>query len=236
QWNQMDKFGHFFTTFLVSNVSSRMWNWAGVNHKKSVIYGAISAIAYQSVIEIQDGFSAEWGFSVGDMAANLLGATMFVAQELTWKEKRIRIKLSFFGHDFPEDVKPRYDQLFGTSFIERYLKDYNSQTYWISVNPSSFSPKSKFPRWLNIATGYSSDLMLGGTENTWTDDQGVYHDRTDLPRVRRFYLAPDIDFTRIPTKSKFLKTVFLLMGGIKLPAPTLEFNSQGKFRAHWIYF
>ena len=89
----MDKLGHVFTTFLVSNVSNKMWKWAGLSHKKSVIYGAIGGIAYQSIIEIQDGFSEEWGFSLADMGANLIGAAFFVAQELTWEEKRIRLKL-----------------------------------------------------------------------------------------------------------------------------------------------
>ena len=69
----MDKAGHIFSTFPISNISSQMWQWAGLSHKKSVIYGAISGIAYQSIIEIQDGFSEEWGFSVADMAANLPG-------------------------------------------------------------------------------------------------------------------------------------------------------------------
>lgn len=236
EWNQMDKVGHVFTTFQVSNISSKMWKWAGLSHRKSVIYGAISGLAYESIIEIQDAYSAEWGFSLADMGSNILGAAMFVAQELTWEEKRIRLKLSFANHDYPDEVEPRYEDLFGSSFIERYLKDYNSQTYWLSVNPRSFAPDSKFPAWLNIAAGYSSDLMLGGRENTWTDKQGVFFDRRDIPRTRRFYLSPDIDFTRIPTRSKFLKTVFLLMGGIKMPAPTLELNSKGKLKGHLLYF
>ena len=236
EWNQMDKAGHVFSTFQISNISGKMWQWAGLNHKKSVIYGAISGIPYQSIIEVQDGFSEEWGFSVTDMAANFIGAGAFLAQELLWREKRIRLKLSFLNHDYPDELKPRYENLFGSSFIERYLKDYNSQTYWVSLNPSSFMKESKFPAWLNIAAGYSSDLMLGGRENKWTNDQGVLVDRSDIDRIRRFYLAPDIDFTRIPTNSKFLRTVFLLMGGIKIPAPALELNSNGKFRGHWLYY
>lgn len=232
----MDKLGHVFTTFQISNISSKMWRWAGLSHKKSTLYGAISGVAYQSIIEIQDAYSTEWGFSVADMGANILGAAIFVAQELTWEEKRIRLKLSFANHDYPKDVKPRYEQLFGTSFVERYLKDYNSQTYWVSMNPRSFFTGSKFPKWLNIATGYSSDLMLGGRENTWTDKQGIFFDRRDIARIRRFYLSPDIDFTRIPTRSKLLKSIFLLMGGIKIPAPTLELNSKGKIKGHLLYF
>lgn len=236
EWNQMDKVGHVFTTFQVSNISSKMWKWAGLDHKRSVLFGALAGIAYQSIIEIQDGFSEEWGFSLGDMGSNLLGAGLFVGQELAWEEKRIRLKLSFSNHDYPDDVEPRYKQLFGTSFIERYLKDYNSQTYWLSLNPSTFMRDSKFPRWLSIAAGYSTDLMLGGTENTWTDKQNVFFDRRDIERVRRFYLSPDIDFTRIRTRSKFLKIAFQLMGGIKMPAPTLELNSKGKLRGHLLYF
>lgn len=236
EWNQMDKLGHVFTTFQISNISGKLWKWAGFIHRKSVVFGALSGIAYQSIIEILDAYSAEWGFSVGDMGSNIVGAAIFVAQELSWEEKRIRLKLSFANHNYPKDVKPRYEEVFGTSFIERYLKDYNSQTYWVSVNPRSFFPNSKFPKWLNIATGYSSDLMLGGRDNTWTNKQGVFFDRSDIPRIRRFYLSPDIDFTRIPTKSKLLKNIFLLMGGIKIPAPTLELNSKGNFRAHLFYF
>lgn len=236
EWNQMDKLGHVFTTFQVSNISGKMWKWAGLSHKTSVIYGAVSGIAYQSIIEIQDAYSTEWGFSLADMGSNILGAAIFVVQELTWEEKRIRLKLSFSNHNYPKEVKSRYEDLFGSSFIEKYLKDYNSQTYWLSVNPRSFFSNSKFPAWLNISAGYSSDLMLGGRENTWTNKQGVFFDRRDIPRTMRFYLSPDIDFTRIPTKSKFLKNVFLLMGGIKMPAPTLELNSKGKFRAHLLYF
>ncbi len=36
------------------------------------------------------------------------------------------------------DLKSRRNELFGKSFAERILKDYNSQTYWISANISSF--------------------------------------------------------------------------------------------------
>ena len=40
----------------------------------------------------------------------------------------------------------------------------------------------------------------------------------------------------VVTNSKFLKTVFLLMGGIKFPAPALELNSKGKLKGHLFYF
>ena len=237
EWNQMDKMGHMWTAYNLARLSGGLWKYTGMNPKTAVWLGGGSAMAYQTVIEVLDGFSAEWGFSPYDMIANTVGAGAYVSQELIWKEQRIQIKFSYWAHDYPSELIGRRDELFGNTALERVLKDYNSQAYWLSVNPWSFNKKSKFwPRWLNISVGYSSDLMLGGRENKWTDESGVVHDYTYIPRTRRFYLAPDLDLTRIRTKSKVLKTVFYVLNMIKMPAPALEYNSQGKFVFHAIYF
>ncbi|OJU23360.1 MAG: hypothetical protein BGN92_03335 [Sphingobacteriales bacterium 41-5] len=50
---------------------------------------------FLTVIEILDGFSNKWGFSWGDMAANVFGAGMFQGQQLLWNEQRIKFKFSF---------------------------------------------------------------------------------------------------------------------------------------------
>jgi hypothetical protein len=237
EWNQMDKAGHLWTTYQVSRVSAGLWRWTGLNRNKSAWLGGISGIAYQSIIEIQDGFSSEWGFSPVDMAINVLGAGLFVGQELGWQEQRISLKLSYWPYDYnTPELHARRDQLFGNSFAERLLKEYNSQTIWLSANLHSFMPKSGLPKWLNVAVGYSNDGLLGGRENKWTDVEGNEIDRTDIPRVRQFFIAPDIDFTKIKTNSKFLKTVFSLLNCLKFPAPALELNSKGKFKAHAIYY
>jgi VanZ family protein len=237
EWNQMDKMGHIWTTFHVARASAATWKWAGQSHKKSVLYGSLSALAYQSVIEIQDGFSTQWGFSWGDVAANITGATVFAAQELTWKEQRIQIKLSYWGYNYPPELIGRRNQLFGKSFPERLLKDYNSHTFWASANLTSFFPASRLPKWLNIAVGYGSDGLLGGFENKWTDgDPGFPISRTDIPRIRRFYLSPDIDLTKIKTRSKFLKSVFFVVSTFKIPAPALMLDSKGKFKAYALYY
>jgi hypothetical protein len=117
------------------------------------------------------------------------------------------------------------------------LKDYNAQTYWLSANLKSFFPKSRLPAWLNISLGYGADGMFGGFQNKWIDvDSAVVVDRTDIPRVRQFYLAPDIDFTKIKTNKKWLRTVFFCLNAFKFPAPTLMIDSKGKVKAYPIYF
>ncbi len=236
EWEQMDKLGHVWTSYNVGRASAELWKWTGLSRKRSVLYGGLSAIAYQSIIEIQDGFSSQWGFSWGDMTANVMGAAVYVSQELGWKDQRIQIKMSYWPYNYPEDLITRRNQLFGKSLAERTLKDYNSQTYWISANLHSFFRQSKLPAWLNVSFGYSADGMLGGTENKWTDKQGNFFDRTDIPRVRRFFIAPDIDLTKIKTKSKLLKTIFFALNIVKIPAPAIELDSKGKFRVHALYY
>lgn len=233
EWNQMDKAGHAWTAYQMGRLSTELWWWSGIPRNKSTWLGGFSAIAYQSIIEIQDGKSAEWGFSWGDMAANTFGAAAFVAQELTWKEQRFQIKLSYSPYNYKEPgLNARRDELFGKSFSEQLLKDYNSQTYWISANLRSFLPDSKLPHWLNIAAGYGADGMLGGRDNSWTDKGNITYSRYDIERTRHYYLSLDVDLTRIRTRSKLLRSVFFVLNTIKIPAPTLELNSKGQLRTH----
>lgn len=237
EWNQVDKAGHVWTTYQVSRLSTALWRWSGCNRRTSTWLGGLSGIAYQSIIEIQDGFSSEWGFSWGDMAANITGAALFVSQQLSWHEQRIVIKMSYWPYDYnTPDLLNRRNQLFGKSTAERLLKDYNSQTFWISANLQSLLRESQLPSWLNIAAGYKSEGMFGGFENKWTDKEGNPFDRTDIPRVRRFFIAPDIDLTRIRTNSKWVRSLLSVLNTIKIPAPALELNSRGKLRAHALFF
>jgi len=236
EWNQMDKAGHIWTSYQLSRASAASWKWAGVNKKQSVLFGSLSALAYQSIIEIQDGYSAEWGFSWSDMAANVIGTGAFAFQQLGWKEQRVQIKMSYHAYDYPPDQIERRDQLYGESSLERILKDYNSQTYWASINLKSFFRNANLPPWLNISFGYGAEGMLGGFENKWTDKDGNEVTRYDVERLRQFYFAPDIDLTKIKTKSKFLRSVFFVVNIIKIPAPTISWNSNGTCKVYALYF
>src|SRR4030095_10700003 len=129
------------------------------------------------------------------MTANIVASGLFISQELLRKEQRIQYKFSFHHKDYGDSaLNSRADDLFGDSWYERMLKDYNAQTYWFSANLRSFFPNSHLPRWLNVSFGYGADGMFGGFENVWVDgDPGSPVNRSDIPRVRQFYLAPDID-------------------------------------------
>ncbi len=235
EWQQMDKVGHFWSTYQISNHTSKIWQWAGMEKKKAVIIGSISGMAYLSIIEVLDGFSDKWGFSMPDILANTSGAALFAAQELGWDQQKFSIKLSYSPYRYGV-LQPRANALFGSSDAEKVLKDYNGQTYWASANLRSFFPSSGFPSWFNIAIGYGARTMLGGYENKWTSANGSTISRPDIQRYRRFFLSADVDLSKIKTKSKPLKTIFSLVNVLKIPAPAIELNSLRKLSLHPLYY
>jgi len=237
EWNQVDKVGHAYSAYTESRVSMEMWRYAGLSRKKRIWIGGLSGAAYQTVIETLDGFSAGWGWSWGDFAANVFGSSMLVSQELAWNEQRILFKFSFHKKNYGDPIlNERANELYGRSLAERMLKDYNGQSYWLSANVHSFFPQSSFPKWLNIAFGYGAEGMFGGEQNIWTSKKtGLTYNATNIKRTRQFFLSPDIDFSRIKTKSKFLKIGFFVLNSFKFPAPSLEMNG-GKMRFNWLHF
>jgi hypothetical protein len=237
EWLQVDKFGHAWSAFQLSRASYAGWRWTSMPQKKAVWVAGLSGFTFLTVIEILDGFSAEWGWSWGDFGANVLGSGLFIGQNLLWQEERISYKFSFHKMTYNDpQLNKRSDELFGTSLPERMLKDYNGQTYWLSANLKSFMKDSKLPPWLNIAVGYGASGMFGGMDNIWTNETtGQVYNRSDIPRLRQWYLAPDIDFTRIKTNSKWMRSLFYALNAFKMPAPTLVL-SNGKLRVHGFYF
>lgn len=183
-----------------------------------------------------DGFSTEWGFSWGDYTANLLGTGMLIGQEFGWKEQRIQLKFSSHRRNYGnEKLTERANDIYGSNLSERTLKDYNAQTYWLSANLKSFFKESNLPPWVNIAVGYGAEGMFGALDNKWTDGNGVVYNFNDIQRYRQYYIAPDIDFTKIKTKSKFLRTGLFILKSFKFLAPSLEF-SDTKFKWNWLHF
>ena len=220
EWLQMDKMGHAMTSYYVGKIGMELVAWTGDTKQNQLIYGAGLGFAFLTTVEVFDGFSKEWGFSTGDIIANASGTGLLIGQELLWNEQRIQFKYSFHQTHFANNNP----DLLGSNILEQSLKDYNGQTYWLSANLWSFNKESKIPKWLNLAVGYGAENMTSGFP--------LENDK----RYRQFYLSLDLDLTKIKTNSKFLKTVFSTINFIKIPAPTLSYSEQNKFKFHYVYF
>jgi len=220
-WLQMDKMGHIATSYYSGVNGIKLYRWAGIDDKKAIWIGGLRGTFYNSIIEILDGFSENWGASMGDFASNSFGSFIAISQELYWKEQRILIKYSYSR----SDLSYQNSELFGDNFFQRTFKDYNGQTYWISMNINSIFrlDNSQFPDWLNLALGHSAKDMT--SPNNTTDDG----------RYRQFFLSFDIDLMRIKSKNKIFSVLSNIFGYIKIPFPTVEY-SNNQFTLHPIYF
>ena len=228
EWQQMDKAGHVFGGYHASRWMIDLYKWSGYPKKKAIWKGATVGFLAMSSIEVLDGFGKKWGASVYDVGANALGSGLAVLNQGLWNENRLQLKVSYRTSSYARD--PAHEDLFGSNFGSRFLKDYNGQTLWLSVRLHSFLPegsfKDNYPPWLNVAVGYGAEGMIGGYgQEEW-----------EIIRQREFrqaYLSLDIDFTQIPTQSGLLRSVFSVLNMFRLPLPALEFDKNGvKLRAY----
>jgi len=246
EWNNMDKAGHLYTSYFQGVLCYKGARWTGLDEDDSILVGAICGSLFQTTIEVMDAFSEKWGFSLTDMAANVAGVSAFVVQQKVWGEQKINFKVSSWPKNYSDaqlfstnniassSLERRAGDLFGESYSESFLKDYNAQIVWASFNVNSFlKTESKVPDWLNVAVGYGSENMFGGFENSWTEDQHTFEvDELTYPRYKQYYLGLDIDLTRIKVKSPFLKSLLSVLNIFKLPLPALEYNSLGQLKLH----
>ena len=224
EWLLMDKAAHFTAAYHFSRLSCQLFKRLTISRNSQTLYSSLTGFLMISSVEVLDGFQNGYGASAYDLSANLLGAGLFAGQELLWHEQRIKPKFSYHTTAFPRH-RP---ETLGKGFLEQVIKDYNGQTYWLSVDIHAFfSKKNTFPKWLNIAAGYGAEGMLYGFPN---DPRHI------KPPRRQFYLALDWDLSYIRTRSSLLKGLLFVLDAVKIPSPAVSMDSKGIFRFHPLYF
>ena len=248
EWENMDKYGHAYSAYFQSKLFYEAISWTGLSSKKSAIASFAFSTLAQTSIEYLDSKSARWGWSWYDVAYNTGGSLLFTGQEFLWGEQKIKMKLSYTPINYSSDpiirngvsssIKDRAEESFGEGLAERIVKDYNAQTIWLSMNLKSiFAPKaSKFPAWLNLAVGYGAQNMLGAYGNGWRRGDTSFSAGENFNRYKQLYISFDIDLEKLPIKNRFVRGVFKVLNIIKIPSPTMEFNTRGEQVFHLLYF
>lgn len=231
-WLQMDKAGHVYAANKISNLTGDLFRWSGMKNKPAAWTGFGVGIGYQLSFELLDAHSSEWGFSWSDMGANVLGSSVYLAQQLTWEEQRILLKFSAHSTEYAQ-YRP---EVLGSSFGERLLKDYNGQTYWLSASPGTFMKNGGFPKWLCFSVGYSVDEKLVGDQ-----EQYIYFSDSSPNSIKEFnskrelLFSLDIDFSQFDIKRPWLRAIVKQFNYLKLPFPALIITGN-KVGGSWIYF
>jgi hypothetical protein len=228
-WKGMDKFGHATSGYQIANYGTNILDWTGLDRRKSAIYSTMAAMIFLTTVEVFDGFSENYGFSVSDMGANFIGGALFLGQEMTFKKQIFNLKFSYSPSPYA-NYRP---ELLGENALETWLKDYNGQTYWLSGNLKDLGVFSA-PKWLNLAVGYGASGMTGSFANPSINGAGEV-----IPAFNRsnyFFLSPDISLRRIKTKSKFLNSVLFALDLVKFPLPAISVSSGGRVLIHGVKF
>ena len=226
EWLQMDKAGHLTTSYYSGLLGIKAYKWTGMKRNNAIWHGGLTGTYFLAIIEFLDGKSEDWGASFGDLAANLSGSMLAIGQALFWDEQRIQLKYSYS----PSLWAAENSNQLGENNIERLLKDYNGQTYWLSMNMKSLLniQYNTFPAWLNISFGYSGDKMI----YPYQEKQDVTH---TLQRERQYFFSFDVDLNKIKTSNKKINNLLSIFGFLKFPAPAIELR-EGSFYFHPMYY
>lgn len=226
EWQQMDKVGHFLTCYHVGMAGHRAMLWAGEKSKTALWAGGSLGFIFMGGVELLDGFNREWGFSFSDIGANAAGSLLYIGQELAFEKQVITPKFSYRKSPYAQ-LRP---QLLGASASERWLKDYNGQVYWLSLNLSEIGVVSH-ASWLSVAIGYGGDRMISGRPDPFWQQAYPWLGNPQ----REWYLALDADLFRIKTRKPWLKTTLRALSFIKIPAPAIGFRREGGFRFYPLF-
>ena len=222
QWLQMDKVGHLYTAYHLTDINYLLLKNAGISPKKAMLYSSISSTAMMLPIEIFDGFSSSYGASWGDVIANTIGAFL-PYQQFLFDQNYINPKFSFSQSPYA-NLRPN---TLGGNFLEQVIKDYNGQTYWISTDFNIFSKENKFPKWLQFSVGYSGNKMVYGSPNDNLENGYIAN--------RQWLMSLDLNLEKIEVEKKWVKVMFKVINKIKIPFPAIEWNGKDVV-LHPLYF
>ena len=218
---QSDKAGHSYGGYIASYVMSEGLTASGFSWDAATLWGAVFGCAYQTYVEDNDGFARQWGFSPSDWYFDVLGPLFFLAQHHVEALQDITPKWEYVPSRWtgePQIVRP-------STFID----DYNSSTFFWSLNVYNILPgqvRKYWLPWLNIAVGYGADAVDANKDPNQPPDQ---------LSQRRYIIALDYDLVRLlPSGGPFWNWFRQSLDYIKLPSPAIEF-SNGVTRFSLLY-
>ncbi len=210
---QVDKAGHFYGGYLISYVMSEGMIASGFSWTDATVWGTALGIAYQTYVEAEDGFARDWGFSPSDWYADVAGSLFFIAQHYVPALQNITPKWQYIPSEWT-----------GKPVIERprtFIDDYNSSTFWWSVNVYNILPdnmKKYWVPWLDLSFGYGADAI---------DAAAVAGGPPDQLATRRYMIGLDYNLVKLlPEGGWFWNWFRQSLNYIKFPSPAIEFKNN----------
>ena len=230
EWNGMDKIGHACTSYQLNKISHSLFEKNNI--KKPLLKSSVYTFGYMLGVELLDGYSTEWGFSIYDVIGNGLGTILYTFQERKFKNQAFKIKFSSNKSTYAS-CRP---SLLGENRLQQILKDYNGQTYWLTFNYNElWNKRIKLFDYIDFAFGYSIDGFTGGHNNPEISSCNcLINDCNNLKRTSQFIFSVDLNTSKIKNKHPILGKFLLPFDIVKIPFPAFILNNSKNFKL--IYF
>lgn len=216
-WLEVDKLGHFYANIQVTRATASLFRFGGVGRREALWIGAANSLLLYTAFELTDAGFADWGFSVPDYVANVLGAGYPLLQEYWPALGHFQFKISYYPSRYYQN--DRYAATPGFFNYQAYgypVGDYDGMTFWLSLDADWMLPaalKPYWPDWLNLALGYGArDLPQGNMEL----------------KYRTWYLGLDYNLEKLPGDTPFLKSLKSVLNAMHFPAPALRIGENGR--------
>ena len=210
----LDKFGHFAAGVILGESFYEGYRWAGLSEFKSYLFAGLSAMATHIAIDVKDGYSPAWGFSIFDVLSGTLGGFLPMAERYVPVFKYVDLKWSYWINTtyYYDKTTHRGEAIF--------TDDYVNQTFWASFKPYRLLPsvvQKYYPSWLAFAAGLS------------INEKAMDFHADDADRRREVYLAIDYDLEAFRPQSRLARSLIKYLNYFKLPAPAIQVYPE----FHW---
>jgi hypothetical protein len=152
-----DKLGHFWSTYALGHLFAHVYQSWDYPSEDAYLYGTLSSLGVQTLMEIGDGFSQRYGSSYEDMVMNGLGAG---ASYLLGKYPDLASKIDF-RVEHTLDFKDASGDIF---------TDYKNLRWLMAIKADGFeSIENPLLRYLELQVGYFArgyeNYVEGGSDH-----------------------------------------------------------------------
>jgi len=150
-----DKLGHFYANYVATRMYVDILEWGGFSRNVSIVSATVLTTVFFTGIEFKDGYQRGYGFSAGDIAANLSGQSAALAMMLVpGLDEAVSIKLMYFP-------SPDFRRVVSAGGRLNMPEDYSGQTYLLSFHLAALSlvkrePSVRALRYLDVSLGYAT--------------------------------------------------------------------------------
>jgi hypothetical protein len=150
-----DKLGHYYANYLMNRGFAGILEWGGFTRTASIVSSTLLTTAFFSAVEVKDAYHLNYGFSAGDVIANLSGQGTALALMLSPSlDEAISVKLMYFpSSDFFHALS--------TDGPLNTPEDYTGQTFMLSYHLASLpmvkqEPSLRLLRYVDLSLGYGT--------------------------------------------------------------------------------